>query len=220
MSQRSYRRLPGGNGYLLKFIEECCIVEEGRKVSNRSIRYAYETWCRENGDYPLGQKLFNAKMTERGFAVKRSGANGSRDWHGIGLRMRGYFCDYWRLTASDVNSVNFYIYFFLCEICEKESVRVSSSVNSQYPDLEGGEVKSLQQSIKTTGWQRRMKNADSNGVLTPDHIYKKILRKWRIKHEIIADLVHEKKQLVEKAEAILNEAEKAGGSWQGTGATV
>jgi len=24
-------------------------------------------------------------MTERGFAVKRSGANGSRDWHGIGL---------------------------------------------------------------------------------------------------------------------------------------
>jgi len=24
------------------FIEECCIVEEGRKVSNRSIRYAYE----------------------------------------------------------------------------------------------------------------------------------------------------------------------------------
>jgi len=43
------------------FIEECCIVEEGRKVSNRSIRYAYETWCRENGDYPLGQKLFNAK---------------------------------------------------------------------------------------------------------------------------------------------------------------
>jgi len=32
------------------FIEECCIVEEGRKVSNRSIRYAYETWCRENGD--------------------------------------------------------------------------------------------------------------------------------------------------------------------------
>jgi len=29
------------------FIEECCIVEEGRKVSNRSIRYAYETWCRK-----------------------------------------------------------------------------------------------------------------------------------------------------------------------------
>lgn len=67
------------------FIEECCIVEEGKKVSNRGIRYTYETWCRENGDYPLGQKLFNAKMTERGFAVKRSGANGSRDWHGIGL---------------------------------------------------------------------------------------------------------------------------------------
>ena len=67
------------------FIEECCILEEGRKVSNRGIRYAYETWCRENGDYPLGQKLFNAKMTERGFAVKRSGTNGSRDWHGSGL---------------------------------------------------------------------------------------------------------------------------------------
>jgi len=31
----------------------------------------------------LGQKLFNAKMTERGFAVKRSGANGSRDWHAL-----------------------------------------------------------------------------------------------------------------------------------------
>ena len=67
------------------FIEECCVIEEGRKVSNRGIRYAYETWCRENGDYPLGQKLFNTKMTECGFVVKRSGANGSRDWHGIGL---------------------------------------------------------------------------------------------------------------------------------------
>jgi len=28
-------------------------------------------------------------MTERGFAVKRSGANGSRDWHGIGLADEG-----------------------------------------------------------------------------------------------------------------------------------
>lgn len=67
------------------FIEECCIVESRRKVSNRELRSAYETWCRENGEYPLGQKLFNAKMTERGYAVKRSGANGSRAWHGIGL---------------------------------------------------------------------------------------------------------------------------------------
>jgi len=48
----------------------------------------------ENGDYPLGQKLFNAKMTERGFAVKRSGANGSRDWHGIGLAEEAILCDY------------------------------------------------------------------------------------------------------------------------------
>ena len=60
-----------------------CIVENGRKSPIGTS--GYETWCWENGDYPFGQKLFNAKMTERGFAVKRSGANSSRDWHGIGL---------------------------------------------------------------------------------------------------------------------------------------
>jgi len=76
------------------FIEECCIVEEGRKVSNRSIRYAYETWCRENGDYPLGQKLFNAKMTERGFAVNAAEPMAAGTGMALVLRMRGYFCDY------------------------------------------------------------------------------------------------------------------------------
>jgi len=63
----------------------------GQESLNRSIRYAYETWCRENGDYPLGQKLFNAKMTERGFAVKRSGANGSRTGMALVLLRRRYF---------------------------------------------------------------------------------------------------------------------------------
>jgi len=91
MKSKSHRRLPGGNGYLLKFYRGMLHCGGGRKVSNRSIRYAYETWCRENGDYPLGQKLFNAKMTERGFAVKRSGANGSRDWHVLVLWMRDTF---------------------------------------------------------------------------------------------------------------------------------
>jgi len=64
---------------------------------------------------------------------------------------------------------------------KKESVRVSTSVKSQYPDERGGggqisTVKHKGNGLATS----RKKNAGSNGVLTPDHIYKKILRKWRI----------------------------------------
>jgi len=43
---------------------------------------------------PSWTKAIQCKMTERGFAVKRSGANGSRDWHGIGLVDEGILCDY------------------------------------------------------------------------------------------------------------------------------
>jgi len=56
----------------------------------------------------------------------------------------------------------------------------------------------------------RKKNAGSNGVLTQTIFTKKNIKKMEdLSMRFIADLVHEKKQLVEKAEAILQEAEKS-----------
>jgi len=50
------------------------------------------------------------------------------------------------------------------------------------------------------------------GINPRPYLQKNIKKMKDLSMRFIADLVHEKKQLVEKAEAILNEAEKAGGS--------
>jgi hypothetical protein len=59
---------------------------------------------------------------------------------------------------------------------KKESVRVSTSVNSQYLDAEGrgGQISTVKHKGNGLAAPRK-KNADSNGVLTPNHINKKQL---------------------------------------------
>jgi putative DNA primase/helicase len=66
-----------------QFIDECCEVKAGGRVGNKELRYVYEQWCRDNGDYAISQRAFSTKMQEKGFAVKRTGTGGRREWHGI-----------------------------------------------------------------------------------------------------------------------------------------
>lgn len=69
-----------------QFLGESCDFAPEARVANKDLRVVYEQWCRANGEYPVGQKVFSSRLIERGFANKRSGANGSREWQGIKLK--------------------------------------------------------------------------------------------------------------------------------------
>ena len=67
------------------FFEECCVVRDGARVSNKMLRAKYDEWCVENGEHRLTQRPFSQKLLERSFS-KRRGATGSYEWHGFTLR--------------------------------------------------------------------------------------------------------------------------------------
>lgn len=69
-----------------QFFEECCVVREGARVSNKVLRARYEEWCKENGDYVLTQRPFSQKLSERGYEKKRAATSGAYEWYGFGLR--------------------------------------------------------------------------------------------------------------------------------------
>lgn len=68
------------------FFDECCIVRENARVSNKMLRAKYEEWCKENGEWSLHQRPFSQKLLERGFEKRRGSASGGYEWYGFGLR--------------------------------------------------------------------------------------------------------------------------------------
>ncbi len=68
------------------FFDECCVVNEAGRVSNKMLRAAYDEWCKENGEWALPQRPFSQKLLERGFQKKRAPGNGAYMWHGFALR--------------------------------------------------------------------------------------------------------------------------------------
>jgi len=68
------------------FFDECCIVDETGRVTNKMLRARYDEWCRENGEYPMSQRPFSQKLLERGFTKRNSSSNGTAEWHGFKLR--------------------------------------------------------------------------------------------------------------------------------------
>lgn len=68
------------------FFDECCIVREGARVSNKMLRAKYDEWCKENGDYALSQRPFSQKLIERGYQKRNSSATGGAEWYGFTLR--------------------------------------------------------------------------------------------------------------------------------------
>ena len=53
---------------LIGFLEECCVIGEGKTVKNAHIYKAYQNWAKDVGErYPLGQKHFLENWIKGGF---------------------------------------------------------------------------------------------------------------------------------------------------------
>jgi len=67
------------------FFDECCVVREGARVTNKMLRAKYKEWCADNGEYELTQKPFSQKLLERNFEKRKSSSSGGQEWYGFGL---------------------------------------------------------------------------------------------------------------------------------------
>ncbi|MGN1025957.1 MAG: phage/plasmid primase, P4 family, partial [Faecousia sp.] len=67
------------------FFDECCVVRDGARVTNKMLRAKYKEWCVDNGEHELSQRPFSQKLLERGFEKKKSSSSGSQEWYGFGL---------------------------------------------------------------------------------------------------------------------------------------
>ena len=67
------------------FFDECCVVRDGARVTNKMLRAKYKEWCVDNGEHELSQRPFSQKLLERGFEKKKSSSSGGQEWYGFGL---------------------------------------------------------------------------------------------------------------------------------------
>jgi putative DNA primase/helicase len=81
---RAYRE---SMGPLSDFLGEYCTLGPGRSVTARTLRDAYETFCRERGErYPLTGRVWADALRARG-CTDSKGTGGVRLWRGIDLRL-------------------------------------------------------------------------------------------------------------------------------------
>lgn len=73
------------------FVRECCEKGGEYKVAAKDLYEAYKLWCEENGEHYEKQRKFSNRLNQRGeFERRRSGPNGSYEWHGLQL------LNYWK----------------------------------------------------------------------------------------------------------------------------
>ena len=73
------------------FLKECCSTASGCKVSAKDLYNAYKLWSEETGERHETQRKFVSQLNERcRFERKRSGPNGTYEWHGLQL------LNYWK----------------------------------------------------------------------------------------------------------------------------
>ena len=65
------------------FLSECTIKKEDARTQAGKLYLAYQTWCKENGEKPLGGNRFGGQLVEHGF--KKHQAMGRFYYNGIGL---------------------------------------------------------------------------------------------------------------------------------------
>ena len=65
------------------FIEDRCPLKTTGVVPKPEMKKAYEAWCNDTGTQPVPQKVFKARLIERGITEGKSG--GTRYWRGIAL---------------------------------------------------------------------------------------------------------------------------------------
>ncbi len=67
------------------FLKECCHQDPDSTVGVQDVYKAYKVWCEESGERSEGKRKFSGRLKERGFESRRSGPNGSYEWHGLKL---------------------------------------------------------------------------------------------------------------------------------------
>lgn len=65
------------------FLEACCSLGVGRYTPASALRIAYETWCKESGERPLGARNFADALHRH--ACEQTRNMSTRGWNGIGL---------------------------------------------------------------------------------------------------------------------------------------
>lgn len=70
---------------LRNFLEECCELGEGYKDLASDVSEVYQEWAKKNGEERITRRVLTKQLAERGYEAKRSGPNGSREYHGLRL---------------------------------------------------------------------------------------------------------------------------------------
>ena len=70
---------------LRPFLDECCVVGDGSKVSVKDMYAAAKGYMESNGETVLGKQTFNELMRERGFVDKEMAGN-KLFWFGVALK--------------------------------------------------------------------------------------------------------------------------------------
>lgn len=72
---------------LAGFIADECVEHPDARVGLGQLYEVYKAWATEAGEFVKDKREFESNIEERGkYDKRRSGSNGSRQWHGIGLR--------------------------------------------------------------------------------------------------------------------------------------
>jgi len=72
---------------LAGFIVDECVEHPDAKVGLGRLYEVYKTWASDAGEFVKDKREFESNIEERGkYDKRRSGSNGSRQWHGIGLK--------------------------------------------------------------------------------------------------------------------------------------
>ena len=68
-----------------EFLKDRCRLSHDARVSSKALHEAYTAWCEENGQEPVGQRVFVSALKEKGFNRSRLGSGGIRGWVGVEL---------------------------------------------------------------------------------------------------------------------------------------
>lgn len=72
---------------ITRFIDDCCTTSTQRCTKSSELYNRLKDWLKENGEYPLSNKVFSIRMQEKGFRkIERSTGN---YWEGIAIEDEG-----------------------------------------------------------------------------------------------------------------------------------
>ncbi len=78
----------GGANPIDRFVAECCLTGEGKRILAGELYAGFLEWRRNTGQEPISQRAFGMRLTALGFRRKRRG-HGKHWWEGIRLADAG-----------------------------------------------------------------------------------------------------------------------------------